>query len=135
MNTDLATRPEIRLRSVVLDCQNVAALSDFYIRLLGWKISCTEGDEWVDIVSSDGGIKIGFQKNEDYVPPVWPEEKGAQQQMVHLDFSVQDAKHIALAAEYAESCGAVKARVQYGSDRWITMIDPEGHPFCFVVPD
>ena len=27
----------IRLKAVVLDCQDIQALSDFYIRMLGWE--------------------------------------------------------------------------------------------------
>jgi len=26
--------------------------------------------------------------------------------------------------------GAVKAESQYGGDDYVTMFDPEGHPFC-----
>jgi len=36
------------------------------------------------------------------------------------------------AARHAVSCGASKADVQY-SDHWTVMIDPAGHPFCFVI--
>jgi hypothetical protein len=50
----------IALNAVVLDCKDVAALSDFYIRLLGWKRNYSEDDEWVDIASPSGNVKIGF---------------------------------------------------------------------------
>ena len=64
------------------------------------------------------------------LPPVWPEEPGAQQQMAHLDFVVQkDEMHQAVA--HAVACGAKVAETQF-SDHWTVMIDPEGHPFCFV---
>lgn len=122
----------IALNAVVLDCKDVAALSDFYIQLLGWKKNYSEDDEWVDIASPSGNVKIAFQKNEDYVPPVWPEELGKQQQMAHLDFIVQSTEQMELAVQHAISCGAVKASTQY-SDKWTVMIDPAGHPFCFVI--
>jgi len=129
---DREDRPSIALASVVLDCRDVDALSAFYVRLLGWERVYAEGDQWADIAPPSGGVKIGFQKNEDYIPPVWPEEPGAQQQMVHLDFAVQNKEEMTRAVAHALSCGATKAAVQYGEDSWTTMLDPAGHPFCFV---
>lgn len=123
----------IALDAVILECRDVTTLSNFYIRLLGWKKNYVEENEWTDIVSPSGGVKIAFQQNEDYIPPVWPDELGAQQQMVHLDFTVRDKAQMELAVQHAISCGAVKTSVQYDPERWITMIDPAGHPFCFVI--
>lgn len=123
----------ISLDAVVLECNDVAALADFYIRLLGWKKNGGEDDEWAEIVAPSGGVIIAFQQNEDYSPPVWPDEPGAQQQMAHLDFTVRDKEQMELAVQHALSCGAVKASVQYDPEKWITMIDPAGHPFCFVI--
>ncbi len=122
----------ITLSTVVLDCRDIAALSDFYIRLLGWEKSYEETEEWIDISSPSGGVKIAFQRNDDYVPPVWPDEPAAQQQMVHLDFAVNSHEQMNIAVRHAVSCGAVKAAAQYDEDKWTTMLDPEGHPFCFV---
>lgn len=121
----------IKLKTVVLDCPDVQALSDFYVKLLGWKKTYAD-DEWADIQSPEGGTKIGFQRNEDYVPPVWPEKTEEQQQMLHLDFCVSKSEQMDKAVAHAVSCGARKAEVQYDS-RWTVMIDPEGHPFCFVI--
>lgn len=123
----------ISLDAVVLECKDVAALSDFYIRLLGWKKNYGEDEEWAEIVSPSGGVQIAFQQNEDYIPPVWPDEPGAQQQMAHLDFTVRNKEQMELAVQHALSCGAVKASIQYDPEKWISMIDPAGHPFCFVI--
>ncbi|WRS27979.1 VOC family protein [Oscillospiraceae bacterium MB08-C2-2] len=123
----------IALDAIVLECKDTAALSDFYIRLLGWKKHYAEDSEWKDIISPSGGVKIAFQQNGAYTPPVWPEEQVAQQQMAHLDFTVRDKEQLELAAQHALSCGAVKAKVQYDPEKWITMIDPAGHAFCFVI--
>lgn len=123
----------IPLDAVVLECKDVDALSEFYIQLLGWKKNYGEDDEWTDIISPSGGVKIAFQKNENYISPVWPDQPGAQQQMAHLDFTVRDKKQMELAVQKAISCGAVKASVQFDSEKWTTMIDPAGHPFCFVI--
>ena len=121
----------MKLNAVVLDCRDVAALSDFYARLLGWKKAPGSSEEWTDLVDPRGGARIGFQKNEDYVPPVWPEEKGKQQQMEHLDFIVQDKTQREEAVRHAIACGAAKAEKQYSAD-WTVMRDPAGHPFCIV---
>ncbi|WP_312430921.1 VOC family protein [Lacrimispora sp.] len=130
----------IALDAVVLECRDAAALSDFYIRLLGWRKNHVEENEWTDIISPSGGVRIAFQQNPDYIPPVWPDEPGAQQQMAHLDFTVQNQEQLELAVQHALSCGAVKAGVQYGEavlpeseSLWITLLDPAGHPFCFVI--
>jgi uncharacterized glyoxalase superfamily protein PhnB len=118
------------LNAVVLDCRDTRALSDFYCRMLGWKEAYSEGDEWIDIARPGGNSVIAFQKNEDYVPPVWPDEPGKQQMMVHLDFRVGKDR-LAEAAAHAVACGAKVAQTQF-SDDWIVLTDPEGHPFCFV---
>ena len=121
----------IKLKTVVLDCTDIQALSDFYVKMLGWEKTYAD-DEWVDIQPPGGGIRLGFQKNDDYVAPVWPEEPPGQQQMLHLDFYMSSAEQMEKAVQHAISCGARKAEVQYDS-RWTVMIDPVGHPFCFVI--
>lgn len=87
----------------------------------------------VDISAPSCGVKIAFQQNTDYVPPVWPDEVGKQQQMVHLDFTVQNKGQMEHAVLHAIACGATKAGIQYEPEQWTTMIDPAGHPFCFVI--
>jgi hypothetical protein len=39
------------------------------------------------------------------------------------------------AVEYAVKLGAVKASMQYGGNHWVTLLDPEGHPFCLGIDD
>jgi catechol 2,3-dioxygenase-like lactoylglutathione lyase family enzyme len=123
----------ISLDAVVLDCRNPDGLADFYIRMLGWHKNYVEPDEWVDIEAPGGGVKIAFQRNDLYEPPVWPEEPGKPQQMAHLDFAVKTVEDMDAAVNHALSCGASEAAEQYGGDKWHTLIDPEGHPFCFVI--
>ena len=124
--------PTIQLKSIVLDCPDIQTLSDFYIRMLGWEKDYIEEGEFLDIRSLLGGVKIAFQTNIDYVAPVWPEEPHAQQQMLHIDFAVQSKEDMERAVKHAISCGATKADTQYSSE-WTVMLDPVGHPFCFVV--
>lgn len=121
------TVKKIKFDKVVLDCLDPQKLADFYIKLLGWRKGYDK-DGFVIIGSESSNVDIGFQRNLDYVPPVWPEKNGMQQQMLHLDFAVDpaDQKHW---VQQAVSMGATVAAEQY-SEHWTVMLDPEGHPFC-----
>ena len=126
MTTD--KHPKLNVKQVTIDCINPKKLSAFYSKLLDWEVEY-EDENFVRIVSGIGNFGLGFQYNEDYIPPVWPEETGKQQQMEHLDIYVETEEEMGAAVEYAIACGASRAKVQY-SDGWTVMIDPEGHPFC-----
>lgn len=122
---------KITLRSVVLDCRNPAELSKFYADLLDGR-QAIDDPGWANVVLEGAGVRLSFQRDEDYQRPVWPGGPGDQQQMVHLDFLVEDQK---ASAEKALSLGAVLAETQYCdpknmTDVWTTLLDPEGHPFC-----
>lgn len=106
------------------DCRDADKLADFYVKLLGWPKTLS-GNGWAGIHTPQG-IILAFQSVENYVPPVWPWREGEQQQMAHIDFKVDNLEE---AVEYALSCGARKAEVQYFTTSTV-MIDPEGHPFC-----
>lgn len=115
----------ILLATVVVDCADAHSTADFYARLLGWEKTKMEPD-WVLMRDPKGGTGLSFQTEEDYVPPVWPEEPGAQQKMLHLDFLVEDLQGM---AEHALACGAVRSPRQF-YDGVIVFFDPQGHPFC-----
>lgn len=120
---------KIKLYSVTLDCENPFELATFYAALLKWDIPFY--DENFACVAAPGTGQgaypgITFQRNPLYVPPVWPEEPGAQQQMAHMDFAVNDLEQ---AVQYALETGAKVAAQQF-SDGWRVMLDPAGHPFC-----
>ena len=118
---------KLKFDKVVLDCADPQGLAAFYVKLLGWQKGYDK-DGFVIIGSKDSNVDIAFQRNEDYVRPVWPEAPGAQQQMLHLDFAVDPKDHQHF-VRHAIACGAKKAEQQY-SDHWTVMLDPEGHPFC-----
>ena len=119
----------IKFDKVVIDCKDPAALSDFYAELLGWhKGYVTDG--FIIIGSDSCNVDIGFQRNEDYVSPVWPEEHNKQQQMLHIDFAIEKTA-LQDWIDLAIQLGAKKATQQFGE--WAVMLDPEGHPFCFDV--
>ncbi|MFU0827576.1 MAG: Glyoxalase-6 domain-containing protein [Lachnoclostridium sp.] len=120
---------KIKMYAFTLDCKAPQQLAKFYATLLKWDIVFANG-EWACIAPE--GARQGaypgilFQGNPDFVPPVWPDEPGAQQQMAHMDFAVNDLE---MAVQYAIQCGARLANNQF-SDDWRVMFDPEGHPFC-----
>ncbi len=114
------------LGNIGIDCRDAGKLQDFYAGLLGWEKREMYG--WRTLHSPEGVIFL-FDQAEDYgyVPPVWPEEPGKQQKQMHFDFHVDD---LPAAVLQAETLGAVKAGSQYGGDHFVTLFDPEGHPFC-----
>lgn len=122
-------KEQVLLGGVTVDCKDPKALSDFYIRMLQWE-KTYEAEGFIIISSSTCNVRIGFQKNAEHIPPVWPEVANAQQQQVHLDFKVRDKEHMKQMVEHAIKCGATKAVEQF-SDLWTVMVDPAGHPFCF----
>lgn len=122
-------KPKIKLYALTVDCKEPYALAQFYVALLGWEIPFYDED-WA-CVGAPGAAQgaypgITFQRNPDYQPPVWPEQPGAQQQMAHLDFAVNDLEK---AVAHAIACGATVAAEQFSND-WRVMLDPAGHPFC-----
>jgi len=121
----------IKMSSIMIDCKNPIELAEFYASLIKWDIVFFD-DEYA--VISPPGMKrgtypcISFQKNLDYVPPVFPDKPEMQQQMEHIDFIVNDLE---AAVKHAVDCGADVAREQF-ADYWKVMLDPAGHPFCLV---
>lgn len=115
---------EVALGNVMVDCGDEKALQRFYGELLGWEICELYGRP---AVRSSGGVVFLFIEEEGYVPPVWPEQEGAQQKQMHFDFQVESVPQT---VRRAEQLGAHRAPEQYGGDDFVTMIDPAGHPFC-----
>ena len=118
-----------RLRGPVLDAADAVALARFYERLLGWTMAAQE-EGWAKLVSPDGFLKLEFQQEAHYTPPVWPTRPGAPQMMMHLDIAVDDVDAaVALALE----AGATLADHQPQDDVRV-LLDPAGHPFCLFTP-
>jgi predicted enzyme related to lactoylglutathione lyase len=129
----------MRITGPVLDAADPIALARFYERLLGWAMVECEGpregyppeDGWAKLRSPAGDLKLEFQWEELYAPPVWPHASNEQQMMMHLDIGVDDldagvAWAIATGASVAEHQPQQGVRV---------MLDPEGHPFCLFQDD
>lgn len=115
---------EAVLGNVMVDCDDEKKLQIFYGELLGWEM-CELFSR--PAVRSSSGVVFLFIEEEDYVRPVWPEEKGRQQKQMHFDFQVDNVMEM---VQRAELLGAVKSSVQFGGDDFVTMFDPAGHPFC-----
>ena len=114
----------IKLGNITVDCADAEGLREFYARFTGWEKIEMFG---LPALKDAGGMTILFVKEDDYVPPVWPEQPGKQQKQIHFDFFVKD---IAAAVEKAESLGAAKTTDQFGGDHFTTLLDPAGHPIC-----
>ncbi|MHC3469059.1 VOC family protein [Streptomyces sp. 7R007] len=115
-----------KLSATVMDAPDAHVLADFYARLLGFVVRDDEPD-WVAIEPPGGGMRLSFQTEPEYVPPVWPTRRpGEQQMMLHLDIEVDD-----LEAEVARAVagGARLAEFQPQADVRV-LFDPAGHPFC-----
>jgi hypothetical protein len=109
---------------IAFDCRNADELADFYAKLSGWKKEISS-NEWAALRTPEGVLLV-FQTVADYVPPVWPWKSGEQQQMVHIDFKVDNLSE---SVEYALRCGAKKSDVQF-YETSVVLFDPAGHPFC-----
>src|SRR5579859_4826046 len=72
-----------------VDTPDPLALARFYAELLGWEVTGGDGDGTSAGISSGEGVAyIGFERVDDYVPPVWPGQPGQQRMMMHLSFEV-----------------------------------------------
>ena len=110
---------------VVLDTDDVGALTRFYSELRGWPI-WKQDEEGAALDLGEGVAYLSIQRNVDYVRPVWPAGPGDQQMMLHLDFEVTDLE---AATARAVELGAELAAHQPQDDVRV-LLDPAGHPFC-----
>lgn len=121
----------IEVREIVIDYprERTTELLDFYAALTGYTPYRNEGHP--SLLENEHGVDLGLQPVDDYLSPTWPTQERGQQ--MHLDFATPDLE---VAARFAESIGATRADVQpaedHPDDDFIVMLDPAGHPFCFV---
>ncbi len=139
--TDAGSPAFPRLRSTVLDTQDVHGLAEFYRQLLGWEYAPGNGpddeeaDEWRIIRSPlDGrhprGQMLAFQHADQVPRSTWPDPEVPQQ--LHLDFTVETVAQLRESRERALALGATLIRDE--SDHPVEPIcvyaDRAGHPFC-----
>ena len=118
----------LRLATICIDCPDADVMADFYWRLLGWEVTLRESD-WVLLRDPTGGAGLSFQAEARYRPPVWPEQPGGQDKMLHLDIKVDNldaavAHALAAGARLAEHQPQARVRV---------LLDPADHPFCLFL--
>jgi catechol-2,3-dioxygenase len=120
----VTARPVGVLSTVVLDCNEPAALAEFWGTVLDLPV-VTKEDDWYQLAPS-GGVSIAFQKVEHHRPP-----NPNRPQQLHLDVKVDD---LAAAEEVVLGYGAeVRSDLHPGDGSpWRVYADPAGHPFCLV---
>jgi predicted enzyme related to lactoylglutathione lyase len=110
---------------ISIDCCDPKRTQDFYHNLTGWEAITAYGCP--AIIAPNNLVILFMECDFDYIPPIWPEEDGKQQKQIHFNFQVDDLQ---TAVSEAVKLGATKPDIQYGGDDFVTLIDPEGHPFC-----
>ncbi len=120
----------MRLRSVVFDCPDPAALARFYGQLLDGAVVTTD-PAWSEVRLTGVGIKLAFQRVDGYQPPSWP--AGTPQQL-HLDLTVDELE--ATSARAVDLGATVLGEPVYEDGcTFIVHADPAGHPFCLCEGD
>jgi catechol 2,3-dioxygenase-like lactoylglutathione lyase family enzyme len=114
----------IRVSTVNISAPDPPVLARFYADLLGWEVLADEG-HWV-VIGGPEPVRISFEYDEAYQPPVWPTEPGKPPMQLHLEVAVTDLQG---ALEHALATGATLAGHQPQEDVRVCL-DPAGHPFC-----
>jgi len=115
----------LTLTTINLDSPDPGALARFYAELLGWPVIAEEPD-WVLLRPESGGTGLSFQREPNFIRPVWPASADDQQMMIHLEIGVDELEP---AVAHAIKCGATLADFQPQDDVRVCL-DPAGHPFC-----
>jgi catechol 2,3-dioxygenase-like lactoylglutathione lyase family enzyme len=124
----MVSRPSLRLATICIDCADADVMADFYHQLLGLEVALREPG-WVLMRDPAGGTGLSLQAEAEYHEPVWPEQPGGQDKMLHLDIHVDDLDS---AVAHALASGARLAEYQPQSDVRV-LLDPAGHPFCLFL--
>lgn len=113
------------VRTIVFDCNEPAALAEFWGRLLDLPVADKE-DDWWELAPMPGGPALAFQRVAEHRPP-----NAARPQQVHLDVRVAD---VAASEELVLGMGGeVRSEPHPGAGSpWRVYADPAGHPFCLV---
>ncbi|MFI6871592.1 VOC family protein [Nocardia sp. NPDC050406] len=114
-----------KLRSVVLDCKEPAALANFYQGVLGGSVETV--DETWSVLTDPVGRRLAFQLSPKHEPPRFPDPHGSQQ--FHLDIQIDD---IEAAQRDVLALGAERITDAVEDDTFRVFRDPAGHTFCLV---
>ncbi|MDK1472659.1 VOC family protein [Streptomyces sp. 549] len=115
---------------LVLDSSEPEKLADFYAQLLGGEIQVETDLEHLT-VSGPGGPYLQVRRNENMVPPVWPQAGITQQTYVRL---LVAADEVDQAEREIIGLGGQPLDVdENGSTRDVrAFADPSGHPFTLA---
>jgi hypothetical protein len=114
-----------RLCNVVVDAADPAALAEFWVNLLDWRVSHADAEE-VDVVAPPDD---GWEFDLVFVPVADPK---VGKNRVHLDLSSASPDHQSAIVAHAEALGAVRVDVGQRNVPWIVLADPEGNEFCVL---
>ena len=111
--------------AVVLDCQDLDRVAEFWTAVLGYRRAGAGGPYLSLVPTSDDGPELLLQRV--------AESKGGKNRM-HLDLRTRD-----LAGEVRRvlQAGAVQLTTEpvvEGGWRWHVLADPEGNEFCVLQP-
>ncbi|MGM5069209.1 VOC family protein [Rhodococcus qingshengii] len=121
---------------MMLDATDHRRLAEFYRRLLGaqYEPGSEPGQEveprFIDLVEPATGARLGFRSVRNYQRPDWPDHHRVPTQG-HLDISVQ-AGEFDQAIAFAVTLGACVGSVVERDEGIVVLLDPAGHPFCFL---
>jgi predicted enzyme related to lactoylglutathione lyase len=116
-----------RLCNVVVDSADPAALSRFWVELLGWHVSHRDAEE-IDVKAPpDDGWDFGLV----FVPV---RDQKTVKNRVHLDIASASPDHQAALVSAAEALGASRVDIGQRNVSWVVLADPEGNEFCVLEP-
>ena len=108
--------------SLVIDCEDPAALADFWSKALEYPVVSSEDDEVV------------LAKDEktwpDLVFGTVPEGKGGKNRL-HIDLNPDDQR---AEVDRLIELGAARIDIGQGDVPWVVLADPEGNEFCVLTP-
>ena len=112
-----------RLAALAVDCEQPAAVAEFWCAVLGWRV-VEEDEEGVSIGPPDGSWPtIDFL--------AVPERKSVKNRL-HLDLRA-DGVTTQEELERLRALGAEPTDVGQGPDvSWVVLADPEGNEFCLL---
>ena len=111
------------LRELIIDCNDVRRVADFWAAVLGWRVQEHEEVLWM----TESGepfpdFLLGFV-------PV-PEKKSVKNRL-HIDVSPVGCDRDE-EVERLIALGASRVDVGQGEQPWVVLADPEGNEFCVL---
>lgn len=126
-------RPPIHWTGLTIDCRELEPVLRFYEQLLGFEVVAVNPLGWAQLRDPAGGVHLNIQADPSYEPPTWPEERGRQGKMLHLEVAVEDLDEALAIATAAGGAEAPWQPPDRDGSRIRVIFDPAGHPLCLFV--